>query len=285
MNFWPRYIGDIQRKTGHLSCAEMGVYDRLLDHMYATEAPLPGDLDSICRIARAMNKAERGAVESVLRQFFDLDAGVYANGRVTQEIAKALPKLEAARANGKLGGRPKRTKAEPNGLPSGTHEEPRSKAPQNHTSTPTEIEEIHTPRAKRSATVCVQDLVALGVDQQNAADWLRTRKEKKLPLTKTALDGVQREASKAGLTLAAAVKTAAESSWGGFKASWVDASGKPRPTGGNGSHHNGAEPAWKAEQRARIFEMTGGLMGRESPPAGVVGEIIEGAVHERTDAD
>lgn len=135
MNFWPRYVGDIQRKTGHLSCAEMGVYDRLLDHMYATEEPLPGDVDAICRIARAMDKTERAAVASVLRQFFMLDDGAYTNPRVTQEIAKALPKLEAARANGKRGGRPKQTEQKPNGLPdgfpAGTHEEPTREAPQN----------------------------------------------------------------------------------------------------------------------------------------------------------
>lgn len=145
MNFWPRYVGDIQRKTGHLSCAEMGVYDRLLDHVYATEEALPGDLDACCRIARAMVKAERKAVESVLRQFFTLDGERYVNNRAAQEIVKARPKMDAARANGLKGGRPKRTQEKPsglsNGLPAGTHDEPNSKAPQTQTSSSLRSEE------------------------------------------------------------------------------------------------------------------------------------------------
>lgn len=116
----------------------MGVFDRLLDHVYATEKMLPGDVEACCRIARAMDKAERKAVESVLQQFFVLDGGLYTNARAAEEIAKAQPKIEAAKANGLKGGRPKRTEQKPSGLPDGlppgTHEEPNSKALQNQSS-------------------------------------------------------------------------------------------------------------------------------------------------------
>lgn len=152
MNFWPRYVGDIQRKTGHLSCAEMGAYDRLLDHVYATEQPLPGDVDACCRIARAMDKTERKAVESVLRQFFTLDGEHYINERAAEEIVKARPKMEAARANGLKGGRPKKTEEKPSGLPdgfpAGTQEEPNSKAPQTQSSSSLRSEEPPNPRKR-----------------------------------------------------------------------------------------------------------------------------------------
>lgn len=153
MNFWPRYVGDIQRKTGHLSCAEMGAYDRLLDHIYATEQPLPGDLDACCRIARAMDRGERKAVESVLEQFFSRVDGVYTNDRACYEIRKARPKMEAARANGAKGGRPSGTQQKPSGLadglPAGTQDEPISKAPQTQTQSSSSLRSEEHPKPRR----------------------------------------------------------------------------------------------------------------------------------------
>ena len=113
-------MGDIQRDTGHLSCAEMGVYDRFLDHYYAIESALPNDVDACCRIARAMTKEERKAVSSILSQFFRLVDGVYEQGRAEKEILDAQPKMVSARLNGIKGGRPKKdknkTQEKPNGF-------------------------------------------------------------------------------------------------------------------------------------------------------------------------
>jgi DNA-binding transcriptional regulator YhcF (GntR family) len=64
-------------------------------------------------------------------------------------------------------------------------------------------------------------LIDLGVDENHAKDWLAVRKAKKATMTETALDGVTREASLAGITLGEAVKISAENSWQGFKASWM----------------------------------------------------------------
>lgn len=121
MNFYKRYVGDIQRDTGHLSLAEFGAYDRLLDHYYATEMPLPADFDSCCRIARAMTAPERKAVESILKQYFKLTDDGYSQGRTEKEIADAQPAMVSARLNGQKGGRPK--KAE-NNNPNKTEEKP-----------------------------------------------------------------------------------------------------------------------------------------------------------------
>jgi uncharacterized protein YdaU (DUF1376 family) len=121
MNFYKRYVGDIQRDTGHLSCAEMGVYDRLLDHYYATETPLPGDVDACCRIARAMDKIERKAVESILKQFFKLTEAGYTQSRTEKEIADAQPAMVSARLNGAKGGRPRKVS---NGNQMGNEEKP-----------------------------------------------------------------------------------------------------------------------------------------------------------------
>ncbi len=119
MKFYKRFVGDFQAKTGHLSLAEVGAYDRLLDHCYSTEQPLPGDLDACCRIARAMSKEERKAVESVLCEFFTVTDAGYTQGRVLEMLAEAQPKIEANKANGKLGGRPKKKPIETQEKPSG----------------------------------------------------------------------------------------------------------------------------------------------------------------------
>jgi hypothetical protein len=54
-------------------------------------------------------------------------------------------------------------------------------------------------------------------------DWLKVRTTKKLPLlTKSIMARIHREAEKAGLTLSGAITLAAEKSWGGFEADWLN---------------------------------------------------------------
>lgn len=125
MNYYERWVGDFQRDTGHLSCTEIGVYDRLLDHYYATETLLPAEYDALNRIARAMNKTERDAVKSIADQFFPLSNGGRCNPRADREISKARNRIDAAKENGKKGGRkpkqkPNETQEEPDGFPVGT---------------------------------------------------------------------------------------------------------------------------------------------------------------------
>lgn len=73
------------------------------------------------------------------------------------------------------------------------------------------------PQPKKSA---LKILVELGCEKQHAEDWLAVRKAKRAPLTKTALDDMQSEAVKAGITLADAVAICARKNWQGFNASW-----------------------------------------------------------------
>ena len=54
------------------------------------------------------------------------------------------------------------------------------------------------------------------------------RKAKKAPLTKTAVDGIRKEAAKAGLTLEAAIRECCAKGWAGFKAEWVAAKEAPK---------------------------------------------------------
>ena len=64
-------------------------------------------------------------------------------------------------------------------------------------------------------------LLAENIDEQLASDFIAIRKAKNAPLTQTALDGILREANKAGLTLENALRICIERNWQGFSASWL----------------------------------------------------------------
>jgi uncharacterized protein YdaU (DUF1376 family) len=88
LNFYKHYIGDFQRDTGHLSLTQRGAYLCLMHHYYATEKPLPNDHAALCRIAGAIDKAERDAVKAVMGFFAVCDSGLM-HARIEAEIHKA----------------------------------------------------------------------------------------------------------------------------------------------------------------------------------------------------
>ncbi|WP_443092477.1 DNA replication protein [Basfia succiniciproducens] len=63
-------------------------------------------------------------------------------------------------------------------------------------------------------------LEEFGITDQLAEDFIKHRKACKATITKTALDGFQREADKAGISIREAVAISIERGWRGFKASW-----------------------------------------------------------------
>lgn len=67
----------------------------------------------------------------------------------------------------------------------------------------------------------LSDLIERGVSEQVAEDWLSLRKKKKAEVTKTAVDGIQREATKAGIDLDTALQTCCARGWTGFNATWM----------------------------------------------------------------
>ena len=131
MKFYKRFPGDITIKTGDLSLTEFGAYDRLLDHYYAKEQPI--DPKKVYTVARCQTAADRRAVDSVLLEYWTLTQLGWVQQRADEMIAEALPKIEAARENGKKGGRPSKAKLaaraalqEPTGLLEGSDSEPNS---------------------------------------------------------------------------------------------------------------------------------------------------------------
>jgi uncharacterized protein YdaU (DUF1376 family) len=161
VNYYERHLGDYARDTGHLSMTEHGAYTLLLDRYYATEKGIPAD--KAHRLARARTEEERAAVDAVLEEFFRLVEGCWVHARVEAEIEKASGRINAARENGRKGGRPRKeeTQQKPSGFSpgyeKGTQQEPTEKLT-NHQTPPKSERETHTStpagdagRALRSA--------------------------------------------------------------------------------------------------------------------------------------
>lgn len=69
-------------------------------------------------------------------------------------------------------------------------------------------------------------LLAAGVSESTARDWLDLRKQKRATPTKTALEGIQAEATKAGLAMEDALRIACANGWQGFRADWLERQGR-----------------------------------------------------------
>lgn len=165
MNFYPRFPGDYAKKTARLSLAEHGAYALLLDEVYSTEEPLPADVEELCRICRAITKDERSAVIKVADKFFPIGPdGLRHNERSEEEIALARPKIDAAKKNGKKGGRPPKitqqeTQEKPNGFqdknPLGSPQETQSQSsPHPHPDSSLRSENTHTEYSTDVGRVC-----------------------------------------------------------------------------------------------------------------------------------
>lgn len=103
MNYYQRHLGDYAKDTKHLSMAEHGAFNLLLDYYYATEKPIPDDRCE--RIAGAYANGEREIVRGVLEQFFFLTPEGWRNGKADEVIsasrAKSLKAKESAEARWK----------------------------------------------------------------------------------------------------------------------------------------------------------------------------------------
>lgn len=118
MNFYKHYLGDYDGATTHLSWDEDQAYTRLLRVYYRLEKPIPADTGAACRLVRAKTSSQRAAVETVLREFFEVFDDGWHQKRADEEIAAYAKQVAHNRTVGVLGGRPK-------GNPSGNPDETR----------------------------------------------------------------------------------------------------------------------------------------------------------------
>ena len=99
------------------------------------------------------------------------------------------------------------------------------------TTTETTSENSYTPARNRADGIVQKPS---GVDDRVWSDFLALRKAKRALLTETALVGIAREATKAGITLDEALRTCCERGWQGFKAEWASNGTQSAPANSGG---------------------------------------------------
>jgi len=208
MHYYNFNIGDYISHTRHLNVVEDCAYRRLLDLYYLHEQPLD---ERSTVVARAINMREHEAeVMAVLGEFFELVEGTgWVNRRCDEEIHRYQNKLEAASRAGKASAArrmiDRSTDVQPN-----KKQEPITKNQE------TNKKEKALPRPD-------------DVSEQVWNDFVKQRKQLKAAVTETALEGIKREAAKAGWSLEQALTECTVRGWRGFKADWVN-KGKQQPT-------------------------------------------------------
>lgn len=198
MHYYQFNIGDYNKHTMHLSPIEDITYRRLLDMYYDTESPIPNNIPWVSRRLRI----EAGIVESILKEFFEITENGYINRRADAEIAAYHGFLNKQKLNGIKGGRPKKTHGIPKPNPNITQNNPKQET----------LTINHKPNKLPTPN---------GVLQSVWDDFVQHRKNKKAPITETALKGIEREAKKAQISLNDALQEICARGWTGFKAEWV----------------------------------------------------------------
>jgi len=242
VNYYPFHLGDYAAHTGHLEPMEDLAYRRLLDVYYMREGPLPADIQVTAKLVRMRSMS--GDVESVLREFFTLTPAGWVHSRCEAEIAEMQERQNIAKAKANKRWdmqRAERSNAAASKKNAAAYAEASNSDAGAMLPTPTPTP---TP-IKNTSAVAPPDGVAVSV----WADFVALRKSKKAKLTETAVDGIRREADRAGWTLEAALSECCSRGWVGFKADWVADKPKARdaPT----------ETPYQRSMRQRYEEATG----------------------------
>lgn len=223
MNYYSFHLGDYATRTAHLGELEDLALRRMLDLYYRSEAMLPKEWSSVARLIRMKDHGD--VVQAVLAEFFQSTEEGWRNARCDDELARMRDKQQKASAAGKASGNVRSASVQRTFNGRSTDAQLPTPTP---TPTPTPEKKTARKRAAPPALVSVSDMVAEGVDQQHATDWLVARKTKDLPLTPTAWEQTKAEAVKAGLTIGAAIQMVAANGWAGFKATWIASAEAPR---------------------------------------------------------
>lgn len=205
MHYYQHHIGDFIKDTTHLDDHQLATYLRMLWAYYTSESPISSDFEDV---AFAMRTDEK-TVRLLLRHFFTESPDGWHHTRCDKEIADYREKAEKAQkaANARWSNaKAMRTHSERNA------DEPVFDANQEPRTNNQE------PVKRQRATVVAPPV---GVSDSVWQDFVRHRKAKKAQVTQTVIDGIQREADKAGWTMEAALRECITRNWQSFKADWV----------------------------------------------------------------
>lgn len=115
--------------TAHLDPVEEGVYLRLVNHYYDTEAPIPLETQSVFRRLRLGSYAE--IATRILEEFFEKTENGWLHSKCDELLSEYRKTAKKNKKNGKAGGRPRKdaasseTQEKPSGFFDETQDEPK----------------------------------------------------------------------------------------------------------------------------------------------------------------
>lgn len=258
MHYFKMNIGDYAKKAGRLSMLEHGAYTLLIHSCYDRER-FP-TLEEALEWCWARTAEEEGAVKFVLSKFFDLVDGVYIQNRIQEEIDKYH---ENALTNKRIATeREEKRRIKPRSVHeacSGVNEPPPNQEPRTKEPIKTLKEKIIKKEIDSALKKLLHD-----VEDQVIRDFSVLRKQKKAPITKSAVSGLRAEAAKARITLQAALIACCQNGWQGFKAEWYQKAQAP--------------PAYQTKQHLASVAARS-IFGNDAQEKVINGEVIE---HEST---
>lgn len=213
MHYYKHYIGDYRRDTSHLTLLEHGIYRQLIDSYCLDEVPLTNDLAKLMRSHSVRTTEEQQALQNVLTDFFELTENGYVHKRCEKTVAEYHGKSDKARQSANA-----RWNKENNELQSSNANAMQSHTESNANHKPLTINQEPIKNIRAPRFDAVQHLVSLGVIEQVAKDYCQQRKKKP---TMTAIDGIYKQAQKAGISLNKALEICCARGWEGFKADWI----------------------------------------------------------------
>ena len=200
MHFYSFNIGDYISHTKHLSDMEDLAYRRLLDLYYLHERTLNED---VATVARKINMRDNvPEVKVVLEEFFILEVGKgWTNPRADEEIEKYQTKVQSAIRAGKAS----------------------ALARSNARSTTVQLNKKQETLNNKQETYNNKTLKRpRNVTKKTWDDFLVHRKNKKAPLTETALKGIKNEVKKTTISLEDALVMCQARGWQSFKSDWIN---------------------------------------------------------------
>ena len=200
MHFYSFNIGDYISHTKHLSNMEDLAYRRLLDLYYLHERTLNEDVSIVARKINMRDNVPE--VEVVLKEFFILEVGKgWTNPRADEEIEKYQSKVQSAIRAGKAS----------------------ALARSNARSTTVQLNNKQETLNNKQETYNNKTIKRpRNVTKKTWDDFLVHRKNKKAPLTETALKGIKNEVKKASISLEDALVMCQARGWQSFKSDWIN---------------------------------------------------------------
>lgn len=210
VDIWmPLYVADYLSATSRLTTEQHGAYLLLLMDYWKNGAPPDNDV-VLAQITKLSPDAWSNA-RTMLQPFFEVLDGAWVQARVENELQKAHHNKKANQERGLKGAQARWAAKNASSIVQAYSEQCSAD------STSPSPSSSHTKKEKTATTVAPP----VGVSDSVWQDFVKHRKAKKAQVTQTVIDGIQREADKAGWSLDAALRECITRNWQSFKADWV----------------------------------------------------------------